>query len=66
MGVGNTRQELINAYSNYPNFNMQKSWDEENVSYFRLLDMDAFTELSFKIENDKVVEVMVYVNEGGC
>lgn len=67
MGVGSTRDELINAYRNYPNFSVNKSWDENDsktTSYFRLSDNDARTELSFKMVNNIVVEVTIFVNEG--
>lgn len=67
MGVGNTRDELLNAYKNYPNFSVSQSWDESDAkttSYFRLSDYDARTELSFKLVNNVVVEVTIFVNEG--
>lgn len=70
MGVGSTRDELINSYKNYPNFSVTQSWDDKGenrsktVSYFNLSDSDANTELSFKLENNIVTEVSVYINEG--
>lgn len=67
MGVGSSKEELLNAYKNYPNFSVNQSWDEnesKTTSYFRLTDVDANTELSFKLVNNIVVEVMIYVNEG--
>lgn len=67
IGVGNTRDELLNTYKNYPNFSVSQSWDDnesKSTSYFRLSDYDARTELSFKMINNVVVEVTIYVNEG--
>lgn len=70
MGVGSTRDKLINSYKNYPNFSVTQSWDDKGenrsktVSYFNLSDSDANTELSFKLENNIVTEVSVYINEG--
>lgn len=70
MGVGSTRDELINTYKNYPNFSVIQGWDDKGenrskiVSYFNLSDSDAATELSFKLENNIVTEVSVYINEG--
>lgn len=66
MGVGSTKDELLNVYKNYPNFSVNQSWDEneKNVSYLRLSDYDARTELSFKMINNTVVEVTIFVNEG--
>ena len=70
MGVGNTKDELIEAYKNYPNFSVSQGWDDKGeklsntISYFNLSDNDASTELSFKLENNVVVEVSIYINEG--
>ena len=70
MGVGNTKNELIEAYKNYPNFSVNQGWEDDGeklsktISYFNLSDNDASTELSFKLENNVVVEVSIYINEG--
>lgn len=67
MGVGSTKDELLNAYKNYPNYSVSQAWEEnevKNTCYFRLTDIDARTELSFKIVNNIVVEVTIFVNEG--
>ncbi len=70
LGVGNTKDELIEAYKNYPNFSVNQGWDEKGeklsktISYFNLSDNDASTELSFKLENNIVIEVSIYINEG--
>ena len=67
MGVGSTKDELLNAYKNYPNYSVNQSWEEnesKTTSFFRLTDIDARTELSFKLVNNTVVEVTIYVNEG--
>ena len=64
LGVGNTKDELIEAYKNYPNFSVNQGWDDKTISYFNLSDNDASTELSFKLENNVVIEVSIYINEG--
>lgn len=70
IGVGSTKDELIVAYKNYPNFSVHQGWDDKGenrsktISYFNLSDSDAATELSFKLENNIVTEVSVYINEG--
>ena len=68
IGVGNTRDDLINAYRNYPNFSVSQYKDPESLgkveSYFSLDDFDAGTYLSFRMENNIIVEVTVSVNEG--
>lgn len=68
VGVGSTRDELIDAYRNYPNFSVSQGYDDNGPSkiesYFRLTDNDAATELSFKMIGNTVVEVMIYQNEG--
>ena len=70
LGVGNTREELIEAYKNYPNFSVNQGWDDKgektstSISYFNLSDTDVATELSFKLENNTVTEVSIYINEG--
>ncbi len=71
IGVGSTREQLLNAYKNYPNFSVSQGWDDEgkakkNESYFNLQDRDSYSEISFKMINDIVVEVTVYYNEGCC
>ncbi len=68
MGVGNTRDELLKAYKDYSNFQMISYDDPENKnqkeSYFTLSDHKAGTYLSFKMLNNKVVEVSVGIDEG--
>ncbi|QDP86107.1 hypothetical protein FNJ88_11310 [Chryseobacterium sp. SNU WT5] len=66
MGVGSTKDELLTAYNNYRNFSMNQSWaeDEKTTSYFTLSDHDAGTELTFRIVNNVVAEVTIYINEG--
>ncbi len=70
IGVGSTKDELIVAYKNYPNFSVHQGWDDngenrsKTISYFNLSDSDAATQLSFKLENNIVTEVSVYINEG--
>ena len=69
MGVGNTREELIQAYKNYSNFSMSSYKDPDNKetwkeSYFMLNDNDAGTYLQFKLVDNIVVQVQVSLNEG--
>lgn len=70
MGVGNTKDDLIEAYKNYPNFSVSQGWDDKgeklskSISYFILSDINAGTELSFKLENNVVAEINIYINEG--
>lgn len=70
MGVGSTKDELLEAYKNYPNFSVNQSWDEKTEkmsktkSVLSLQDYDAGTFLSFIMENNVVTEVSVSVNEG--
>lgn len=69
MGVGSTKQELLNSYINYANFSVNQSYDDSDpkgTSFLRLSDIDAGTELSFKMINNTVTEVAIYLNEGGC
>ncbi len=70
MGVGSTKDQLIDAYRNYPNFSVNQMWDEKieklspSMSNFILSDNDAGTNLSFTLINNVVTEVSVYMNEG--
>lgn len=70
MGVGNTKYELLEAYKDFPNFSVNQGWDDKGeklsktISYFNITDVDATTELQFKIENNVVTEVSIYINEG--
>lgn len=70
MGVGNTKDEIIEAYKYYPNYSVNQGWDEKtnktssSICYFNLSDYDAGTELSFKIVNNIVVEVNIFIDEG--
>lgn len=68
MGVGNTRDELINTYKTYPNFEVNQYKNPEDPSkteaYFTLDDIDAGTYLTFKMENNVVIEVNIVINEG--
>lgn len=68
MGVGNTRDQLIDVYRNYANFSVNQYKEENNKlskqAYFTLEDNDAGTYLTFTLENNIVVEVSVGMNEG--
>ncbi|MGE8433012.1 MULTISPECIES: hypothetical protein [Chryseobacterium] len=69
IGVGSTKDDLINAYRNYPNFSVNEDWDDngkpvKNAGYFNLEDRQAGTQLSFKFVNNIVTEISVYLNEG--
>ena len=68
MGVGNTRDQLIDTYRNYPNFSVNQYKDENNKAtqqvFFSLNDDDAGTYLTFILENNIVVEISVGMNEG--
>lgn len=70
MGVGSTKDQLIDAYKNYPNFSVSQLWDEKTEKMsttktsFVLTDNDAGTFLSFIMINNVVTEVSVYMNEG--
>ncbi|MGV4415399.1 hypothetical protein [Chryseobacterium sp. T1] len=64
MGVGNTRDQLIEAYRNYPNFSVNQYNKLSKEAFFNLQDSDAGTYLSFILENNIVVEVSVGMEEG--
>ncbi|REC46848.1 hypothetical protein [Chryseobacterium pennipullorum] len=69
IGVGSTKEDLINAYRNYPSFAVRPDWDKNNKpvkdsGYFTLEDSQAGTHLSFKFINNIVTEISVYLNEG--
>ncbi|MET3038189.1 hypothetical protein ABXT08_19050 [Chryseobacterium sp. NRRL B-14859] len=70
IGVGSTRDDLINAYRNYPNFSVRPEWDDKiqkpvkDSGYFTLEDSQAATQLTFKFINNIVTEISVYLNEG--
>lgn len=69
IGVGSTKDDIINAYKNYPSYNVYPGWDDKgkqvkNESYFVLNDTDAGTILSFKMVNNIVTEISVSLNEG--
>ncbi|RQO32663.1 hypothetical protein DBR32_00910 [Taibaiella sp. KBW10] len=72
MGIGSTRSELLNTYKDFSNFEVFAAWEEngegrsKTISYFVLKDLDASTALSFKLVNNVVVEISVYMDEGGC
>ncbi|KIA88772.1 hypothetical protein [Kaistella jeonii] len=70
MGVGSTKDQLFEAYKNYPNFSVTQMWDEKTEKFsttrsnFTLTDNDAGTLLSFTLINNVVTEISVYLNEG--
>lgn len=69
IGIGSTRDELINTYKNYPTFSVRPDWDDngkrvKDSGYFNIEDYDAGTELTFKFINNIVTEIKVYINEG--
>lgn len=71
IGVGSSKDEVINAYKNYYSYSVYPGWDDQgalqkNVSYFELNDTDAKTVLTFKTVNNIVTELSVSINEGCC
>ena len=69
IGVGSTKDEVINAYKNYPSYSAYPSYDDKgnmlkNSSNFVLNDLDAGTTLNFTIVNNIVTEMLVFINEG--
>jgi hypothetical protein len=70
IGVGSTKEQLFQAYKNYPSFSVNQMWDEKTEKFsgaksnFILNDNDAGTSLSFTLMNNIVTEISVYVNEG--
>ncbi|MCJ7934929.1 MAG: hypothetical protein MUW56_15230 [Chryseobacterium sp.] len=70
IGVGSTRDDLVNAYRNYSSFSVRPDWDDKNekpikdAGYFTLEDSQAGTQLTFKFVNNIVTEISVYLNEG--
>lgn len=62
IGVGNTRDEVIEAYKNYPAFSVYPGWDDEgnrkmSESYFELTDVATARTILFRFENNRVVEI---------
>ncbi|KMQ58473.1 hypothetical protein ACM46_22500 [Chryseobacterium angstadtii] len=70
IGIGNTKDDLINAYRNYPSFSVHPAWSDKSekplkdTGYFTLEDLDAGTQLSFKFVNNIITEISVYLTEG--
>lgn len=71
MGVGSTRDELLDAFRNFRSFSISPEWNDDGStskteSFFVLTDLDAHTFIRFEMKNDVVTEVAVYYDEGGC
>ncbi|WP_292010510.1 hypothetical protein [Chryseobacterium sp.] len=69
VGVGSTKDEVINAYKNFQSFRAYPAWSEtgeklKNENYFAIVDGDAGTELTFRFVNNIVTEISVFLNEG--
>ena len=70
IGVGSTKDQLLDAYRNYPNYSVNQMWDEKTSkkstteSSFTLSDSDSNTELFFRMINNVVTEVNVHMSEG--
>ncbi len=71
MGIGSTRDQLIDTYRNFTSFEVYSGWTDEGKaskteSYFVLNDVDAQTQIIFKMRNNTVVEVRVSIIYEGC
>ncbi len=69
IGIGSTKDDVINAYKNYPSYSVYPNYDDKgnkqnNSSNFILNDLDAGTTLTFTITNNIVTEMSVFMNEG--
>ena len=62
IGVGSTKEQILEAYKNYPNFCVNHLWDD--LSNFVLVDNDAGTQLTFILQKNVVVEVRVLISQG--
>lgn len=72
IGVGNTKQELFDAYKDFQKFEYYPSTDKntnkysKEVYYFSLSDLDNNTVLIFKLENNVITEISVGPDESCC
>ncbi len=71
MGVGSTREQLLNTYKNFSSFSVYSGWTDEGKrskveTYFVLNDEDANTQIIFKMRNNVVEEITVSIVYEGC
>lgn len=71
IGIGSTKEELLNTYKNLSHFEMRPGYDDEgkrktSEAYFSVYDDDAATVLTFKIVDNEVVELSVLPAYEGC
>lgn len=65
LGVGNTKEQLLERYKDYPNFSYNQAWDfntnkySTTISEFNIIDIENGTNLSFIIQNNTIIEVKV-------
>lgn len=70
LGVGSTKAQLFEAYKDYPNFSVGQRWNVKTEklsiteSYFMLEDITVGTKLNFIMNNNVVVELEIYMDEG--
>lgn len=68
LGVGNSKEEIIETYKVFSNFSFNQAWDYEKNSYsdtiseFNINNIETGTVLTFKIENNIVTEVVVNIH----
>ena len=67
LGVGDTKEKLIETYKKFSNFSYNQAWDfntnkySTTISEFNIIDLENGTSLSFKIQNNIVIEIKVSV-----
>lgn len=69
--VGSTKEELLEVYKDYPNFELYPEWLEEEsysktASSFIINDDDNATSLIFSIKNSRIIKITVLKTEAGC
>lgn len=70
IGVGSSKNDVINAFKDQRSFSLYPGYDDngisKTISYFVLRDVDASTNIVFKLSNNIVVEITVTVESEGC
>jgi hypothetical protein len=71
IGIGSKREEVFKAFKNFNSFEAYPGWDDNGKrskieSYFVVNDLDAGTQIIFKLKNNIVVKFTVTIREEGC
>ncbi len=67
MGIGNTREEIIEVYKEFPNISViEENLGSQSTGSINLRDLQSGTTLQFILENKICTSIIIFKEDEGC